>query len=129
LDKGELQVSDKERHQNLESLFKEIATLVAEMCVNPETKRPYTVTMIEQSMKDAHFSVNTNKSGKQQALDVVKLLQSSGTLPIERTQMKVKLDIPNKEAKKLKEKLHKLINKVESEDFNATSLEIVSQAK
>ncbi len=85
--------------------------------------------MIEQSMKDAHFSVNTNKSGKQQALDVVKLLQSSGTLPIERTQMKVKLDIPNKEAKKLKEKLHKLINKVESEDFNATSLEIVSQAK
>ena len=96
------------------------------MCVNPETKRPYTVTLIEQSMKDAHFSVNTNKSAKQQSLEVIKLLQSSGTLPIERAQMKVRLDIPQKEAKKLKEKLHKMINKIESEEYNATSLEIVS---
>jgi ribosome maturation protein SDO1 len=95
------------------------------MCVNPETKRPYTVTLIEQAMKDAHFSCNQNKSAKQQALEVIKLLQSSGTLPIERAQMKVRLDIPQKEAKKLKEKLHKLINKIESEEFNATSLEIV----
>ena len=125
MEKGELQVSDKERQSNLESLFKEIATNVSDMCVNPETKRPYTVTLIEQSMKDAHFSINTNKSAKQQALDVIRLLQSSGTLPIERARMKVRLEIPNKDAKRLKEKLHKLINKIESEDFNATSLEIV----
>jgi ribosome maturation protein SDO1 len=125
LEKGELQVSDKERQHGLENLFKEIATSVSDMCVNPETKRPYTVTLIEQAMKDAHFSCNQNKSAKQQALEVIKLLQSSGTLPIERAQMKVRLDIPIKEAKRLKEKLHKLINKIESEEFNATSLEIV----
>jgi ribosome maturation protein SDO1 len=125
LEKGELQVSDKERHQQIDNLFKEIATIVSDKCVNPETKRPYTLTMIEQAMKDSHYSVNTTKSSKQQALDVIKLLQSSGTLPIERADMKIKLDIPQKEAKKLKEKLLKSIKHLESEEFNSTSLEIV----
>jgi ribosome maturation protein SDO1 len=125
LEKGELQVSDKERHQQIDNLFKEIATIVSDKCVNPETKRPYTLTMIEQAMKDSHYSVNTTKSSKQQALDVIKLLQSSAILPIERADMKIKLDIPQKEAKKLKEKLLKSVKHLESEEFNSTSLEIV----
>ena len=109
----------------MDNLFKEIATIVSDKCVNPETKRPYTVTMIEQSMKDAHFSINPTKNAKQQALEVIKLLQSSGTLPIERAEMKIRLDVPIKEGKKIKEKLHKLIKKVETEEINSTSLEIV----
>ena len=80
-------------------------------------------------MKDAHFSINPNKTAKQQAIEVIKLLQSSGTLPIERAEMKVRLDIPLKEAKKLKEKIHKLIKKTESEEFTPTSLEIVNDLK
>jgi hypothetical protein len=35
------QVSDKERHAHQDALFKEIATHVAEMCVNPESRRPH----------------------------------------------------------------------------------------
>jgi ribosome maturation protein SDO1 len=70
LEKGELQVSDKERHQQQDNLLKEIATTVADKCINPETKRPYTVTMIEQSIKQVHFNVNTTKTAKQQALEV-----------------------------------------------------------
>lgn len=99
--------------------------MVSEKCVNPETKRPYTVTMIEQAMKDAHYSVNTTKNAKQQALDVIRLLQSSGTLPIERAEMRIRLEIPQKEAKKLREKVHKLTKKIESEEFTDTSLDIV----
>jgi len=125
LEKGELQVSDKERHQQHDNLFKEIATIVSDKCVNPATKRPYTVTMIEQAMKDAHYSVNTTKNGKQQALEVIKLLQTSGTLPIERAVMKVRIEIPQKDAKRLREKIHKLFKETESEEFNAASLEIL----
>lgn len=97
LAKGELQVSDKERNSQLESLFKDIATTVAgtstcsshlsftsdviklhiinflwsififtDKCVNPDTKRPYPVSMIEQAMKDVHFSVKQNRNAKQQ---------------------------------------------------------------
>lgn len=66
LSKGELQVSDKERHTQLEQMFRDIATIVADKCVNPETKRPYTVILIERAMKDIHYSVKPNKSTKQQ---------------------------------------------------------------
>lgn len=66
LAKGELQVSDKERQSQLEQMFRDIATIVAEKCVNPETKRPYTVSLIERAMKDVHYSVKANKSTKQQ---------------------------------------------------------------
>lgn len=64
--KGELQVSDKERQSQMESMFRDIATVVAEKCVNPQTKRPYTVNLIERAMKDIHYSVKTGKNTKQQ---------------------------------------------------------------
>lgn len=35
------------------------------------------------------------------------------------------IEIPQKEAKKLKEKIHKLYKKLEKEEFNDTCLEIV----
>lgn len=66
LAKGELQVSDKERQSQMESMFRDIATVVAEKCVNPQTKRPYTVSLIERAMKDIHYSVKTGKNTKQQ---------------------------------------------------------------
>ena len=66
LAKGELQVSDKERQSQLEAMFRDIATVVAEKCVNPDTRRPYTVGIIERAMRDAHYSVKPNRSTKQQ---------------------------------------------------------------
>ena len=66
LAKGELQVSEKERSQQLESMFRDIATIVADKCVNPDTKRPYTVGLIERAMKDIHYSVIPTRTTKQQ---------------------------------------------------------------
>ena len=59
-------MSDKERQSQLEAMFRDIATVVAEKCVNPDTRRPYTVGIIERAMKDAHYSVKPNRSTKQQ---------------------------------------------------------------
>lgn len=127
LDKGELQVSDKERTQHLENTFKEIASLVSGKCINPETKRPYTITMIEQAMKDIHFSVNPNRNAKQQTLDVIRLLKESNNIPIQQAQMRIKITIPSKEAKKIKEKLSKLSTPVNinSEEFLGSSMELI----
>lgn len=124
LAKGELQVSEKERSNHLESKFRDIATIVSEMCVNPDTKRPYTVTAIERAMKeDIHYSINMNRNTKQQALHVVKLLQEK--IPIERAHMRIKLYIPGKNSKSVKEKLKPLFKVVENEEFSG-GLEIVS---
>ena len=64
------QVSDKERDMELGALFKDVATIIAEKCVNPGTQRPYTVSMIERALRDAHFSVDPKRGAKQQALHV-----------------------------------------------------------
>lgn len=68
LSKGELQVSEKERTVQMDSLWKDIATIVSDKCVNPDTRRPYPVSMIETAMKDVHFSVKPNRNSKQQVL-------------------------------------------------------------
>ncbi|XP_013884715.1 ribosome maturation protein SBDS [Austrofundulus limnaeus] len=116
LSKGELQVSDRERQSQLETMFRDIATIVAEKCVNPDTKRPYTVSLIERAMKDIHYSIKTNKSTKQQALEVIRQLKD--TMQIQRAHMRLRLLLPAKEAKRLKEKLQPLLQVVESEDFD-----------
>ncbi|KAL6448568.1 hypothetical protein ACFW04_000448 [Cataglyphis niger] len=124
LAKGELQVSDKERHSALDSMFKDIATTVASKCINPETKHPYPVSMIENAMREEiHFSVKPNRNAKQQALDVISQLKE--VMPLERAQMRLRIVIPEKEARKLKDKVIKLITKLESEKWDNRSLTII----
>jgi len=114
LQKGELQVSEKERQIMNEKLFRDIATVVAEKCVDPETKRPLTVGLVERAMKDIHYSIQPSKNAKQQALVVIRLLKDK--IPIERAEMRLKLSMPAKEGKKLKEQLQQLVSKIESEE-------------
>lgn len=123
LAKGELQVSDKERQLALDSMFKDIATTVADKCVNPESKRPYPVSMIEKAMKDVHFSVKPNRNAKQQALDVIPQLKT--VIPLERAQMRLKVTVSGKEARKLREKIIKLATTVESEDWDSGTLDLI----
>lgn len=39
--------------------------MIAEMCVNPDTKRPYSSAVIEKALKDSHFGMKANRSVKQ----------------------------------------------------------------
>jgi len=114
LEKGELQVSEKERQQHQEQQFRDIATIVAEKCVNPDTKRPLTVGIVERAMKDAHYKVHPSKSTKQQALEVIKILKE--IIPIQRAQMRLRIVFPPADSKKLKEALKTAIVAIESED-------------
>ncbi|KAJ2882322.1 hypothetical protein H4R27_003506 [Coemansia aciculifera] len=114
--KGEQQVSDKERHHQLDNMLRDIATVVAEKCVNPATQQPYTVTMIEKVMADIHYSVNPNRSAKQQALDVIKQIQEQNTVPISRAQMRIRISMPRKDAKRLREKILELVATIEDEE-------------
>ncbi|CAD5118876.1 DgyrCDS7549 [Dimorphilus gyrociliatus] len=118
LTKGELQVTEKERQAQIENTFRDIATVVSEKCINPETKKPYTVTMIEKAMKDCHISVKPSRSAKQQALDVIQQLKATETFKIERAQMKLRLFIPSKDGKRVREKVKKTNAQILSEEFD-----------
>jgi len=92
LDHGELQVSEEEREHAQESMFRDVAAIVVDKSINPENNRPYTLTMIQNAMKEIHYSVNTNKGAKSQALDVIRRLKA--VMPIARAKMKVRLECP-----------------------------------
>ncbi|KAF8307220.1 Shwachman-Bodian-diamond syndrome protein [Clavulina sp. PMI_390] len=117
LKKGELQVGEKERAQDLDNLWKDIANQVAEKCVDPETQRPYPVGMIEKGMTEAGFSVKIGKSAKSQVLDCIKLLQTKSTLPIQRSRMRVRITMPAKDGKRLREQIVESAEKVEEDEF------------
>lgn len=64
------QVSDKERELEYQTLFRDVASILAEKCVNSQSNRPFTISMLERAMKDLHVSVDPKRSAKQQALEV-----------------------------------------------------------
>ena len=92
LNKGEFQVSEQERQMQVDALFRDIASRVADMCVDPKTQRPYPLSTIERAMRETlHFAPQVNKAAKQQALHVVKQLEASDVLPIMRAKMRLRL--------------------------------------
>ena len=92
LDHGELQVSEQEREALQENMIRDVAAIVVEKAINPENNRPYTLTMIQTAMRQIHYSVNTTKGAKSQALDVIRRLKA--VMPIARAKMRVRIEYP-----------------------------------
>ncbi|KAF9785945.1 SBDS protein C-terminal domain-containing protein [Thelephora terrestris] len=125
LKKGEVQVGEKEREHDITSLRKELATLVAEKCVEPSTQRPYPVGMIEKAMTEAGYSVKTNKTAKSQVSECIKLLQTSSNLPIQRARMRVRVTVPTKDGKRLREHILEGAEQVEEEETGQAEWDVV----
>ncbi|EIM83417.1 Shwachman-Bodian-diamond syndrome protein [Stereum hirsutum FP-91666 SS1] len=115
LNKGDLQIGEKEREHDLTSLRREIATLVAEKCVDPATQTPHSVGIIEKAMNEAGFSVRANKNAKSQVSECIKLLQTNSTLPIQRARMRIRVSIPSADEARLRGKILEGVEKVERE--------------
>ena len=116
LEKGELQVSDKERHAEYETLYRaralqrsgvrhepssdplpwscsqDVVQVLVDKCVNPHTGRPYTSGVLDRALRATHFSVDPTRSAKQQALDALPRLAAS--FPIARARMRFRLLLP-----------------------------------
>mmetsp|Transcript_55214 Transcript_55214/g.135207 ORF Transcript_55214/g.135207 Transcript_55214/m.135207 type:complete len:341 (+) Transcript_55214:179-1201(+) len=114
LKKGEVQLSEKERGSQQESLLKEICTIVADKCVNPLSKRPVTVGVVERALSELHFNPNISKPAKKQALEAIKLLE--GKYPIERAPMRLKLSFPAARKDEAKKQVTELCDSLERED-------------
>lgn len=123
LQRGELQVSERERDTQSANLLKDMATIIAEKCVNPETKRPYPPSMIEKAIKDLHYSAKPNQSAKQQALEVIRQLQEKQVIPIARAQMRLKIMMPSKDAKRIADAIKSHVARTEDEDWSTDTYE------
>lgn len=117
-----MQLSEKERGSQQITLLKEICTIISDKCVNPVSKRPVTVGVVERALAELHFNPNITKPAKKQvwlrclrfafhnarsnqdahcpalvwcgrqALEAIKLLE--GKYPIERAPMRIKMSLP-----------------------------------
>ncbi|KAG7090741.1 hypothetical protein E1B28_009831 [Marasmius oreades] len=125
LKKGEVQVGEKEREHDLSSLRKEIATLVAEKCVDPSTQGPYPVGMIEKAMAEAGFSVKQGKNAKSQVSECIRLLQSESNLPIQRARMRVRVTMPTADGNRLREKVLAGAEKIEGDEIGSDRWEVI----
>ena len=70
-------------------MTKEIASIVASQCVNSNTQRPLTASMVERAMKQIGFSVKPTKAEKAQALVLIRRLQEA-KYPITRARIRLK---------------------------------------
>ena len=147
LDKGELQVAGKERESQLSSQFRDIATIVMQKTINPETQRPYTISMVERLMHDIHFAVDPHSNSKKQvsgiylltpygklhffiiiielvqALDVIRELQKH--FPIKRSPMRLRLTVPVQNFTSLLDKLKEWGASLVSRDESGTQMSTV----
>ncbi|KAL0438180.1 UNVERIFIED_CONTAM: Ribosome maturation protein SBDS [Sesamum latifolium] len=125
LEKGELQVAGKERESQLSSQFRDIATIVMQKTINPETQRPYTISMIERLMHDIHFAVDPHSSSKKQALEVIRELQKH--FPIKRSPMRLRLTIPEENISPLLEKINGWNSTIISRDESGSQRSIICE--
>ncbi|KAE8683437.1 Ribosome maturation protein SBDS [Hibiscus syriacus] len=125
LEKGELQVAGKERESQFSSQFRDIATIVMQKTINPETQRPYTISMIERLMHEIHFAVEPNSSSKKQALEVIRQLQKH--FPIKRSPMRLRLIVPGQNFQSLCEKLNEWGVTIVSKDESGTQLSVICE--
>eukprot|EP01026_Neomeris_dumetosa_P032868 TRINITY_DN26138_c0_g1_i3.p6 TRINITY_DN26138_c0_g1~~TRINITY_DN26138_c0_g1_i3.p6 ORF type:complete len:121 (-),score=11.90 TRINITY_DN26138_c0_g1_i3:1024-1386(-) len=73
LNKGEMQVSEKERKQEMDSSFKDVAKVLSNMCIDANTNRPYTHETLDRALHEIHFKVDTKRPAKIQALEALNL--------------------------------------------------------
>lgn len=125
LEKGELQVAGKERESQLSSQFRDIATIVMQKTVNPETQRPYTISMIERLLHEIHFAVDPHSSSKKQALEVIHELQKH--FPVKRSPMRLRLTIAEPKFSTLVEKLNIWNGTIVSKDQSGSQLSVICE--
>lgn len=89
LDKGDLQITDKEREVQILNMAGDVANIINEKCVHPVTSRHFTLESIKAAIKDIHYPIKLDQPAKKQALECIKLLQKK--YKIVRASMKIRL--------------------------------------
>lgn len=127
LDRGEIQLNEKERSANLRQKQNEFLNIISTKCINPKSKKRYPPSMIQKALNELKFHLNPNKSAKLQALEAIKLLVSKQIFPIVRAQMKVKVILVTRVKDLVYEQYVKpLLDVIEDEHQEEKIFEVVS---
>uniref|UniRef100_A0A0L0NSV9 Ribosome maturation protein SDO1 n=1 Tax=Candidozyma auris TaxID=498019 RepID=A0A0L0NSV9_CANAR len=126
LDKGEIQLNEKERSANLQQKQNEFLNLISTKCINPRSKKRYPPSMIQKALNQLKFHLNPNKPTKTQALEAIKLLISEQLMPIARAQMKVKITLLARVQLSFDEHFRVLLDTIEDEKAGDKLFEVIA---
>lgn len=126
LEKGEIQLNEKERSANLAQKQNEFLNLISTKCINPRSKKRYPPSMLQKALAKLKFHLNPNKATKLQALEAIKLLIAKQVIPIARAQMKVKITLLARVQEAYAEHFVPLLDKIETENAGPKIFEAVA---
>ena len=121
LDKGEIQVSEKERQLSFQNVKNDIANIIVEKTYNTQNGLPFPQHVIVQVLEDINFNVKESEDAKKQALKAIKLIQEKDILPIERKLMQIYITLknnkssPDKDFENFKIKFSEFLKKTNSQ--------------
>ena len=126
LDKGEIQLHEKERNATLQQKQNEFLNIISTKCINPRSKKRYPPSMIQKALLQLRFHLNPSKPTKTQALEAIRVLIGAQVIPIARVQMKVKITVLARDKDAYTEHIVPLLHTEESELSSEKSHETVA---
>lgn len=122
LEKGVIQITDKERETTSSNVKNEISNIIYQKTYNTETGLPFPVDVITQTISELKINIADNQDPKKQALKIIKEIMDKQALPLERKLMKLNLslkDIGNfkdeSEFKNFSEKFENFLTEIQCE--------------
>lgn len=85
LHRGELLITQEQRNLFLKEKREEIVRFLAENAVNSKTKVPYPPQRIEKAILESGYNINMQRSSRDQAIEIIKLLQKILPMSLEKT--------------------------------------------
>ncbi len=92
LQKGDLNLTTEQRRKMVEGKKRQLVEFIAKTYVDPRTHLPHPPIRIEQAMKDARISVDSQKSVDDQVKDIVEKLRS--IIPLKSENLTLEITIP-----------------------------------
>ena len=135
LDKGDIQMGEKEREEATSNKRNYIANIVVQKTYNTDNGLPFPQDMIAKALDDINFRYNEKENEKKQALRAIKELIQHKVLPIERKLMQLKITLKKidnednhilKDKEKFDEFNKKLLNFIKENDSEIIENEIIS---
>lgn len=110
LEKGVVQVSEKERMNTNTNIKKYIANIIVEKTYNVETGLPFPQDIISKVLEEIEFKIFDNQDPKKQALKAIKEIIDKKIIPIDRKMMKLQITLKNQDKFKNEEEFTEYSN-------------------
>ena len=123
LSEGEVQVNELERKSQQDSLLKDVATIIAEKCVDSQSGCPVPYTIIMRALEDIHINIKAGQPAKKQALMIIKTHKDK--LGLERAKMRIRLTYPIGMSETLRTLIEQITSESTREEANVVLIGLI----